>query len=449
VLPQTKAHIASLLCQIGKIWQNLEDDMMRHYYLRQRSEGGKWYAMFVNTITKKHINQRCTGTYDREQADLIAQNWVFNGLPDSNKASKGVLHLRNTPFCDYLYNTWDFEKSECIKEKITLGKHPNKSHPKDMQRIVNTYFKPYFNKMLLCEITEEKINEFLVYLRTEKEKVRMQNKEVIKGLSSSTVKKVKNAAVVPLRFAKRKKIIRNFDFDAVIKPDGEQSERGILSPDQMNALFNLKWRSKKAYLICKIASQIVARLGEILALSISAIHEDQIDIQYNWNKDVGLKSTKNRENRSIPIMPELYNEILVYISEEKLTLGSNELLFPGKNKEKPYSQKQVEKEFYLMLEKIGISDKKRRDLNIVFHSFRHYGAKHLAENTDRITGMAILGHKTPNLYDKYSNHADNETFAKMKKAIRDSFGKKNFNNIEPIPFPKVVNYNQEGKASSG
>jgi len=422
---------------------------MRHYYLRQRSKGGKWYATIMNTTTKKPILFRCTGTYDEKQANYIAQEWLLNPPSNSNKTPNNVLHFRNMTFCDYLYNTWDFDKSECIKEKIALGKHPNKSHPKDMQRIINCYFKPYFKDMLLCEITEEMLNEFLVYLRTEKPKERTLNKEVKKGLSASTVKKAKNAAIMPLRFAKRKKHIRSFDFDAVIKPDGDQAERGILSPDQVDALFKLKWRSKKAYMICKIASQTTARLSEITALKVCNIPENKINYFNSWNKDVGLKCTKNRANRTIPILPELYQEILDYIKVENLATNLNNFIFPGRNKDKPYSQKQINKELYLMLEKIGISDKERRDLNIVFHSFRHYGAKHLAENTDRITGMAILGHKTPNLFDKYSNHADNETFAKMAKAVQDSFGKKIADESKTIPFPNSNISKQEGVASVG
>lgn len=202
-------------------------------------------------------------------------------------------------------------------------------------------------------------------------------------------------------------------------------------------------------MICKIASQTVARIGEISALRICNILENKIDYSKNWNKDVGLKSTKNRENRTIPILPELYQEILDYIKEENLASNLNNLLFPGNKNDKPYSQKQINKELHIMLEKIGILEEERRKLNIVFHSFRHYGAKHLAENTDRITGMAILGQKTPNLFDRYSNHADKETQAKMEKAIHDSFGKKPTDKIKTIPFPTASNLKQGDIATAG
>jgi len=168
------------------------------------------------------------------------------------------------------------------------------------------------------------------------------------------------------------------------------------------------------------------RMGEIRALRVCDIFQDRINVQHSWSEADGVqKCTKNRANRTIPILPDLYKEISDYMKKRELTSNLNNLLFPGKKEGKPYDHKQISNEFYLMMEKLGISKTERTDLNIVFHSWRHYGAKHLAENTDRNTGMAILGHKTPNLFDRYSNHTDKETFVKMTKAVQDSFGNKN------------------------
>ena len=393
---------------------------MRRYYLRQRSKCGKWYAIIMNTITKKPEFSRCTGTFDEKQAHHIAHEWLVNGPPDINRASKNVSEIRYMLFCDYLWNFWNYDTSEYIKEKITEGKLPKKTHPKEMQGLIERYFKPYFKKALLCEITEEKITEFLVYLRTETSRKKGPEKESKKGLAASTVKLARNAAIVPLRHAKRKKIIRNFDFDGVITVNGAFEERGILDRDQVQALFRLEWRDPRSRLICLIASQTAMRIGEIRALRVCDIQESCVNVQHSWSEDDGgLKCTKNRANRTIPIFSELYQELSDYMRQFGVTSGLDNLLFPGKKNGKPYSHKQVNKDFYAMLEKIGISDVERKDVNIVFHSWRHYGAKHLAEVTDRNTGMAILGHKTPDLFDRYANHTDKETFNKMAKAIKD------------------------------
>jgi integrase len=63
-----------------------------------------------------------------------------------------------------------------------------------------------------------------------------------------------------------------------------------------------------------IASQTAMRMGEIRALRVCDIHEDRISVEHSWSKvGGGLKCTKNREKREIPILPELYQELLAYI----------------------------------------------------------------------------------------------------------------------------------------
>jgi len=400
---------------------------MRRYYLRQRSKGGNWYAIFMNIVTKKQDFTRCTGTTDKKQADSIAQEWLVNGPPNIDRQQSDNVHFgRNTIFCDYLRSIWDFDNSEYIKEKITEGKEPKRSHPIEMMGLIQRYYVPYFGKTLLCEITEEKLTEFLVYLRTEKK------------LSASTGKLARNAAIIPLRYAKRKKIIRNFDFEQVIRVNGEAEERGILDRSQVEALFSLEWRDTRSKLINLIASQTAMRMGEIRALRVCDILEDRINVQHSWSEnDGGLKCTKNRANRTIPILPELYSKLHDYMKQNGLYSSLDNLVFPGDIKEKPYCHKQVREDLYEMLEKIGILKTERKKNNIVFHSWRHYGAKHLAEVTNRNIGMAILGHKTPRLFDLYSNHTDKETFESMKKAIKEGLKQENKEEEQIINFGTV------------
>ena len=380
---------------------------MRRYYLRQRSKSGNWYVIFMNTVTKKQDFTRCTGTNIKKQADSIAQEWLANGIPEVFRQPKDARLVRNSIFCDYLRSIWDFNSSEYIKEKITEGKEPKRSHPIEMSKIIDRYFVPYFKQMLLCEITEEKMTDFFKYLRVEK------------GFSVSTVKLTRNAAIVPLRYAKRKKIIQNFNFDDVVKVNGESEGRGILARNQVETLFKLEWIDPRSRLINLIASQTAMRIGEIRALRVCDIHEDRINVEHSWSEADGIKCTKNRAKRVIPISPELYRELDEYMRQNNRYSKPDNLVFPGKNNDKPYTRTQINKHLYEMLKKIGVSGTERKKNNIVFHSWRHYGAKNLAEVANRTIGMAILGHKTARLFDHYANHIDNETFNSMRKAIND------------------------------
>jgi integrase len=211
----------------------------------------------------------------------------------------------------------------------------------------------------LGKIDEISLQKFLIHLKIEKK------------LAASSVNQARNAAFVALKYAKRHKLIKNFDFDAVLRASGRAEERGILEREEVEALFSLPWRDPRSRLICLIASQTGMRSGEIRAL------------------------------RLCDIQKELF--------------ALNSLLFPGANGNAPFVERQILKDFYSMLRQIGISDEER---NIVFHSWRHYCAKNLAQVTNRAIGMAILGHKTSEMFDHYAAHVDKETFAKMGEAIQ-------------------------------
>jgi integrase len=113
------------------------------------------------------------------------------------------------------------------------------------------------------------------------------------------------------------------------------------------------------------------------------------------------------------------------------------LIFTGDSQDKPYANEQIEKDFKKALRSIGITEEERKERGIVFHSWRHYCAKNLAEVTNRAIGMAILGHKTSRMFDHYASHVDQETFVKMSKAIAEG-NKAVGKGKEPIRFSQQM-----------
>ncbi|MDR0313054.1 MAG: site-specific integrase [Treponema sp.] len=394
--------------------------MRQGYYLRQRKNGGSFHIVFVDPITGKQTH-RTTETNDEKKANAIAQGWLLNGLPDKPKANNIA---KQTAFCDYLHQFWDFETSEYFREVETMGKEPHVEHALEMQKAVKRYYRPYFGNKLLCQIDEEYLQKFVVYLKTEKK------------LAASTVNSARNAAFVALRYAKRKKIIRQFDFDAVLRAGGKAKERGILERDEVEKLFSLEWPSARSRMAVLIAANTGMRMGEVRALRVYDIHEDRISVCHSWGKKSRMKSTKNQEIREVPIIQAFYEEIMAYIKESgfyKLDC----LLLPGKNPEIPYNNRQIGKDFNKMLEEIGIDEKERKERGIVYHSWRHLLAKNLVQKgVPKAIGMKILGQKTGRVFDKYADHVDKETFRQMTNAIET------VSNIEalkePIPFHRVV-----------
>jgi integrase len=178
------------------------------------------------------------------------------------------------------------------------------------------------------------------------------------------------------------------------------------------------------------------RIGEIRALRICDIHEKYIYVEHNWSAvDGGLKKTKNKKTREVPIMPELYEEILAYITKFQLGTRLDGFLFPGVYSDsKPYSLEKIERDFKDALGKIGIDEAMRRERKIVFHSWRHFMAKNLAQVTTRNIAKKILGQETDSVFERYANHVDKETFIKMAEAVRQRT--KGEAVKPPLPFPQ-------------
>jgi hypothetical protein len=108
-----------------------------------------------------------------------------------------------------------------------MGKEPQRRHALDMQNMVKRYFEKYFNDKPLKQIDEIVLEDFLVYLKNQKK------------LSASTVNQARNSAFVALRYAKRRKIISTFDFDTVLRANGQPKERGILEKEEVAKLSRL------------------------------------------------------------------------------------------------------------------------------------------------------------------------------------------------------------------
>jgi integrase len=396
--------------------------LQRKFYLEPRKPRGIYYYIVRDPVSRKTLTYKSTRTTDLKQAEAIGMEWWTNGIEGRPKTSID----RKTLFCDYLVQFWDFDTSMYFRELETMGKEPQPEHSYETQRLIERYYRPYFKSALLCQVDGETLQQFIVYLRIER------------GLSSSTVNSARNAAFVALRYAKRKKLINFFDFDAVLRAGGKSKVRGILEKDELDKLLYIKFEKNVSRIAVLIGLHTGMRLGEIRALRVCDIHENKISVFQSYSKKNRFKCTKTREKREIPIIPWLYNEIMAYIKEMKL-YKLDSLLLPGKNPERPLDSVQIRKDFYAVLSMIGINEKTRKERGISFHSTRHCLAHSLLlKGTKRNIAKMILGIKTDKIFDRYSvDHiVDKETFDQMAKAIEKVNQKSTPR--EPILFKAVI-----------
>jgi integrase len=354
---------------------------------------------FRDPITGIIGTKRSTGTGELQKAESIAQTWLRDGLP-----GKPCLSLQS--FADYLDAFWDFDHSSYIQESLAAGKKIHRRHVQDMKNLVRRYIRPYFGSKNLKSIDEATLRRFLLYLKIDR------------GYASATVNQVRNATVVALRYAKRDHLIKSFDFDLVLRCGTSPQKRGILEPNEVNKLFKARWRDPRSRLVNLIAAETGMRMGEIRALRVCDIGLDRFFIRNSWSlADGGLKETKTGEKREVPLLPSLKTEILSYLNTIVLEDGSGSFVFPGLRNDRPFDEGQIRRDFFAALALIGIDDSRRRERNIVFHSWRHYVAKHLSHIAPKALGMKILGHKTSAVFDKYADHTSLEDLSLMRRAL--------------------------------
>jgi integrase len=379
---------------------------MQLYYLSRRKDSSIWYVALRDPVSGQVGTKKSTGTTIRREAETIAQLWLRDGMPRTSKESYQT-------FVEFLDHFWDFDNSKHFKEMVTMGKNVSRRHANDMRNVINRYYTSYWGRKRLKDIDELQLQDFLVWLKTDR------------GLSASTVNLARNAAFVAIKFAKRHRLLRVFDFDAVLRCSGKPKGRGILEREEVQNVFEAEWRDERSKLINFIASQTGMRMGEIRALQIRDIVLNKIYVRHAWSRaDGGLKCPKNGEEREIPLLPVLKDAIEAYLENKPFMSNPDALLFPSEVPGVPYDEKQVVEDFYRVLSSIGIGDNERKTRNIVFHSWRHYCAKNLAAVTTKSIGMKILGHKTSVMFDHYSDHVDKETFKAMEEAMSNGLGSK-------------------------
>lgn len=229
----------------------------------------------------------------------------------------------------------------------------------------------------------------------------------------------------------------------MLRAGGKSKQRGTITTAEGHQLFSKKnrliWENEKSRLINLISYSTGCRISEVRCLRVHDVQENKLIMRNSWSgKNNRQKSLKNKDEcKIVPIMPNLYEEIIEYIRENKL-YKLDALLFPGKKFEIPYDSVQIRKNLYLALNKIGISDEDRKSRNLVFHSYRNRLAKTMVENgVNKSIAMKILGIKTERIFMNYAEGIDNETFVQMTEAIQ----RVNKHDIEPkeaILFPRVV-----------
>lgn len=446
---------------------------MQPFYLAKNSSG-YYKVCFVNTETGKVTNTKSTHSKNKFEANMIASSWVTKGAPEKRTSPSRAFNLQQADsssidlnsvaqrltreeasllidllnkrfnfvssadclntipnnsvnlvpnvqsanaekvsdstkpifLIETLSNFWDFENSEYVKKRIARGYDIKQRNCKEKSGIVKRYWAKYFDAdRTVQSLTSRELDDFLMYLRIEK------------NLSADTVNKTMTAGNMAFEFLIKEGLITSNPLTSVERFKVNAKKRGIPTETEMKKLMELNWDWTDSVnkLAFKVAALFGLRAGEISGLQVCDIdaNADLLYIRHSWNDTDKLKDTKNGDDRIIPIEHGVALELLMNARRNPDYSDTSFVFWSPKVAGQPMWPSSFEDDFYIAMQKIGISEEQRKERNIVFHSLRHYCATQIAQRASLEIAMKILGHRTEEMTRLYSEH---ETQMKLNNA---------------------------------
>ncbi len=345
----------------------------------------------------------CESSVDAGSVDLKAVDKNVScdlvSCPEQ-KASCGV------KLVEYLFKFWDFENSEYIKRRQLRGFEIKQRNCKEKTGIVRRYWATYFDsERTVQSLTSRELDEFLLSLRRDK------------GLSADTVNKTMTAGNMAFEFLIKEGLLDKNPLLGVERFRVQHKKRGIPTETEMKQLMDLDWDwADPVYkLAFKVSALFGLRAGEISGLQVCDVDPvaDLLYIRHSWNDTDKLKETKNGDDRTIPIEHGVALELLNNARRNPNYSDTSFVFWSHKIYDQPMWPSSFDDDFYIAMQKIGISEEQRKERNIVFHSLRHYCATQIAQRASLEIAMKILGHRTEEMTRLYSEH---ETQLKLNNA---------------------------------
>jgi integrase len=419
---------------------------MRRYYLHTR-HNGVFYAELVEPQTGHKLTARSTGTKNRDEALLKIAEWLKTGIPtgrvrkprtleaaagienilrsirktdlDSDDALRIIQALKDrglidiatvksgkgaVSFTEFLEEFWDYEASPYVREKRAHGHSIGKRHCYESMSRFTRYWEPAFRGRPLNGITRQDLKDFSLGLAEG-------------GLAPASINKVMAVGTTCLSWAFREGMIPADPTVGLVNFSGEAKKRGVLTPLEVQALFAVSWKDKRAYTASLLACTTGMRSGEVLALKRGDIEERTLNVRHSWSAFDGLKVPKNGEARRVPLLPEVRAKLLELAGDNPH--GPEGFIFYGNLADKPVDRSVLLGGLHDTLAAAGIDAEAR---GIVFHSWRHYYAARMADRMTADQVSRITGHKSRVIFDEYADHITEENLEEVGRVSAEVFG---------------------------
>ena len=377
---------------------------MRPYYLC--SSEGYWYMQIavglegiLKAIKKTDLNS--------EDAARIVNALRERGLIDTAAVQAAAMRTGEDSvlLTEFLETFWDYHASPYVREKLAHRHSIGKRHCYESMNRVRRYWFPAFPGKKIKDLTKADLKAFSLSLAE-------------KGLAPGSINKIVTCGSTALGWAAKEGIIPLDPAEGLMKFTAPPRKRGVLTPEEAAAVFAVRWKDKRAYTGNLLAITTGMRSGEILALKKSDVSERTLYVRRSWSALDGLKSTKNGEERKVPLLPEVREKLLELLRENPHH-AADPFVFYGLLENRPMDNKMLLDGLKAACGTAGIDARAR---GIVFHSHRHYFAARMADKmtADQIT--RVTGHKSLAVFERYADHVIEENIEEVGRVGAEVFG---------------------------
>lgn len=218
----------------------------------------------VQSIDKIRLfNDLRTAEFDSDDINNIIKilkerNYLYSAVVST---SKGII-----PIEDFLENFWDYDKSPYVKEKLGKKQSIHRQYCATLLSITRLYWIPRLAGKCVAEITRKDVDAFF-------------SSDEAQKLAPKTINSIIETITIPLKWAYYNELTQNNCFDGIIKCSNQSKERKVIDMDTANRLMELEWDNDEAKIANELAMHTGMRAGEIQALTVDDLGEDEIYVR--------------------------------------------------------------------------------------------------------------------------------------------------------------------------
>ena len=339
-----------------------------------------------------------TGKTTQTVAEAFCDNLIAEGT---------LTRTKDVTFEKYAENWWIWDKCDYLKRKLSRG-NITRRYAETQLLFLTKYVLPEFGKKRLSTIKANLIEKWLMDLKDEGR------------LSVSSINHCYAVLRIMLNEAERLDYIKNNPIKKVLPLKETTKERKLITFEELKTLFDENtiedvWYDEIYFAFNLTAASTGARLGELLGLQGEYVFQDYIAIHFSLDRKYGLKDTKTRESREVPIP----RKTSYYLDRLKQKNGSG-FIFSQDQGETPINYRSITRNYRQALMMIGIEEAEREKRNLTFHSWRYFFNTTLRGRVSDSKVRILTGHKTERMQEHYTSFSL-ENFQDVKTIQEELF----------------------------